>query len=916
MKKRIFQIAKELNISSDTLINFLRRQGFDVSTYMSPVDDKMMSVINKHFKHEREVAERMRKKREKRKHVKEVESRAPVEKMPVEEQIQTKIEVSEPEGREERKESEKEEIKKPAEADISAQVAQAPVDKVEEKIEKDTSGVKPSEDVQVEEAVSEDRGAVSKEKHERIYVKIDESREKKGKHRRREREEERKERRERRRRKRRKRRKKFAERVEKVEDMETKEEVETQEIVHHPEVESQKEETRRKKQAREERKKKRLDVMDEELKKPRKLLKRRIELDEEEIRRRIEETLAQMEDTAPDLREIIKRKKKRERQEQEKRKLEQLEQEKRKIKVAEFITVNELANLIGVSASEIIKKCLDLGLFVSINQRLDFDTILLIAGDYGFEVEREEEYLSDILMDEPDNEEDLEPRPPIVTIMGHVDHGKTTLLDYIRQSNIVAGEAGGITQHIGAYQVSLPNGKQITFIDTPGHEAFTAMRARGAHVTDIVVLVVAADDSVMPQTVEAINHALAANVPIIVAINKIDKPEANPDKIKQQLAERGVLIEEWGGKYQCVEISAKYGTNVDVLLEKILLEAELMELKANPKKRARGVVIESKLDKGRGPVGTVIVQNGTLKIGDPFVAGTTAGRVRAMFDERGNRVEIARPSTPVQVTGFDELPEAGDSFVVVESEKKAREVANRRAQLKREQKIRQLRAISLDKLSAQIKEGKIKELPVIIKADVNGSVEAIADSLMKLATTEVQVKIIHRAVGAISESDVLLAQASGAIIIGFNVRPTANARRLAEQENVEIRLYNIIYNVIEDVKRALEGMLEPELREEMLGVAEVRETFKISKVGTVAGCFVMEGKIVRSARARLVRNGIVIYDGKIASLKRFKDDAREVEQGLECGIALENFNDIKVGDVIEAYNIIELKRKLEQVNKS
>ncbi len=696
-----------------------------------------------------------------------------------------------------------------------------------------------------------------------------------------------------------------------------KEEPVVEGVVHSPDIEALKEETRKKKQAKEKEEKKRkvVEIEDIEIKKPLKKSKRRIEIDEEEIRRRIDQTLAEMEDTGPDFREIIKKRKKKERQEKEEKKIEQLEREKRKIKVAEFITVNELANLLGVSASEIIKKCLGLGLVVSINQRLDFDTITLIASDYGFEVERAEEYLEDIIEEEPDRPEDLEPRPPVVTIMGHVDHGKTTLLDYIRQSNIVAGEAGGITQHIGAYQVTLPDGKQITFIDTPGHEAFTAMRARGAQVTDIVVLVVAADDAVMPQTVEAINHALAANVPIIVAINKIDKPEADPDKIKRQLAELGILVEDWGGKYQCVEISAKYGKNVDLLLEKILLEAELMELKANPKKRARGVVIESKLDKGRGPVGTVLVQNGTLKIGDPFVVGTTFGRVRGMFDERGNRVEIAKPSTPVQVIGFDELPEAGDSFIVVEDEKKAREIANKRAQLKREQTFRQLKAISLSKLSEQIKEGKVKELPVIIKADVNGSVEALSDSLMKLSTDEVKVRIIHKAVGAISESDVLLAQASGAIIIGFNVRPTSGAKRLAESENVEIRLYNIIYNVIEDVKKALEGMLEPEKREEFLGTAEVRETFKISKVGTVAGCFVTEGKIPRNAYVRLIRNGIVIYEGKIASLKRFKDDVKEVEAGLECGIALENYNDIKVGDIIEAFNILEVKRKLEEVKK-
>ncbi|CUS80674.1 translation initiation factor IF-2, partial [Candidatus Kryptonium thompsonii] len=744
-----------------------------------------------------------------------------------------------------------------------------------------------------------------------VYVKVEERKEfrKDDRRKRFEAERERDRRRERRRGKRRK---------EFREEKPVKEETTVSDVIHAPEVEAIKEETRKRKQIKEKEEKKRkiVEIDDFEIKKPLKRKKSRIEIDEAEILRNIDQTLAEMEDSGPDIREIIKKRKKKERQEKEEKKVEQIEREKRKIKVAEFITVNELANIIGVSASEIIKKCLNLGLVVSINQRLDFDTITLIASDYGFEVERAEEYLEDIIEEEPDHPEDLEPRPPVVTIMGHVDHGKTTLLDYIRQSNIVAGEAGGITQHIGAYQVTLPNGKQITFIDTPGHEAFTAMRARGAQVTDIVVLVVAADDAVMPQTVEAINHALAANVPIIVAINKIDKPGANPDKIKQQLAERGILVEDWGGKYQCVEISAKYGKNVDLLLEKILLEAELMELKANPKKRARGVVIESKLDKGRGPVGTVLVQTGTLKIGDPFVAGTTFGRVRAMFDERGNRVEIAKPSTPVQVIGFDQLPEAGDSFIVVEDEKRAREIANRRAQLKREQTFRQLRAVSLNKLSEQIKEGKVKELPIIIKADVNGSVEALSDSLMKLSTEEVKVRIIHRAVGAISESDVLLAQASGAIIIGFNVRPTSGAKKLAESENVEIRLYNIIYNVIEDVKKALEGMLEPERREEFLGTAEVREVFKISKVGTVAGCFVTEGKILRSARARLIRNGIVIYDGKIASLKRFKDDVKEVEAGLECGVALENYNDIKVGDVIEAYNILEIKRKLEEVKGS
>jgi len=911
MPKRIYQIAKELNISSDELVSFLQKQGFsEVKNLMALVDDKMLEVINKHYKHEKELAERQRKKRE------TFEKATKVEEPEVGVVESGKVEIVE--AGEEKKETvvevaQVEEVTQ--ESDLVQEIA--PV--VEQEIKQE---VKTEEEVKTEIAET----PVLEEKQEKVEQKpVEELEQKKhepteglvyvdmGEEKRKKRGEDRFERKGRRERDRR--RRKFREERKRV--VETrKEEKETKEVVHAPEVEVKKEETRKKKQAKEKEERRKAFEFEGEIKKPIKKAKRsRIELDEDEILRRIDQTLAEIEDSGPDIREIIKKRKKKERQEKEEKKIEQIEREKKKIKVAEFITVNELANIIGVPASEIIKKCLNLGLVVSINQRLDFDTITLIASDYGFEVERAEEYLEDIIEEEPDRPEDLEPRPPVVTIMGHVDHGKTTLLDYIRQSNIVAGEAGGITQHIGAYQVTLPNGKQITFIDTPGHEAFTAMRARGAQVTDIVVLVVAADDAVMPQTVEAINHALAANVPIIVAINKIDKPEANPDKIKQQLAERGILVEDWGGKYQCVEISAKYGKNVDLLLEKILLEAEIMDLKANPKKKARGVVIESKLDKGRGPIGTVLVQNGTLKIGDPFVAGTTFGRVRAMFDERGNRVEVAKPSTPVQVIGFDNLPEAGDSFVVVEDEKTAREIANRRSQLKREQRFRQLRAVSLDKLSEQIKEGKVKELPIIIKADVNGSVEALSDSLMKISNEEVKVRIIHRAVGAISESDVLLAQASGAIIIGFNVRPTSAAKKLAESESVEIRLYNIIYNVINDVKSALEGMLEPEKREEILGTAEVRETFKIAKVGTVAGCFVTEGKILRNARARLIRNGIVIYDGKIASLKRFKDDVKEVEAGLECGIALENYNDIKVGDIIEAYNILEVKRKLEEVKK-
>ena len=563
-----------------------------------------------------------------------------------------------------------------------------------------------------------------------------------------------------------------------------------------------------------------------------------------------------------------------------------------------------------VTVAEVIQKCMGLGIMVSINQRLEKDTIQLVADEFGFQVAFESEFTSDVLADIEDDEEMLRQRPPVVTIMGHVDHGKTSLLDYIRNANVVAGEAGGITQHIGAYEVTLADGKQITFLDTPGHEAFTAMRARGAQVTDIVVLVVAADDNVMPQTVEAISHAQAASVPIVIAINKIDKQEANVDRIKQQLAEKGVLVEEWGGKYQAVPISAKTGLNVDQLLERILLEAEVMDLKANPDRLARGVVVESELDKGKGIVATVLVQKGTLRIGDSFICGIWSGRARAMFDERVRRVEVAKPSQPVQLIGFDGIPQAGDDLVVLESEREAREISIKRQQLKREQDFRQRRTITLDDISKQIKEGQVKDLPIIVKGDVDGSVEALSDSLMKLSTGEVKVVVIHKGVGGISESDVLLAAASRAVIIGFHVRPNLNARRLSESEEVDIRLYNIIYDAINEVKSALEGMLAPSLTEQVLATVEVRDVFKISKVGTIAGCYVQDGKIVRNNKVRLVRDGLIVFDGTIASLKRFKEDVREVEQGFECGLGLEGFNDIKVGDTVEAYTIVETKRKL------
>ena len=638
------------------------------------------------------------------------------------------------------------------------------------------------------------------------------------------------------------------------------------------------------------------------------------EISEEEIREQIEETFAKMDvpDAAIVSRSMLRKKKKKERLEQERKMAEITEREKKTIRVTEFLSTQELANLMGVSPTEIISKCFLLGMMVTINQRLTKDLIVLIAEDFGFKVEFASEYEEEILEDNQiDDPNKLQPRPPVVTIMGHVDHGKTSLLDYIRKTNVVAGEAGGITQHIGAYKVTLDSGKEITFLDTPGHEAFTAMRARGGQAADIVVLVVAADDSVMPQTVEAINHALAANVPIIVAINKIDKPEANPEKIKMQLADKGVLIEEWGGKYQSVEISAKFGKNIDLLLEKILTEAEMLELKANPEAKAKGVVLEAKLDKGKGIMATILVQNGTLRIGDCFLCGIYYGRVKAMFDERGNRMDKALPSTPVQILGFSGMPQAGDTFVVMDSESEAKAIAIKRQQLKREQDFRQIRLLTLDDISKQIKEGKKVELNIIIKADTDGSAEALADSLAKLESSNAKVKVIHKALGMITESDVSLAEASGAIIIGFNVRPNLNARKLAENKNVDIRIHNIIYKVIDEVKAALEGMLEPELKEEITATVEVRQVFRIPKVGNVAGCYVQDGKISRNNKVRLLRDGLVIYEGSIASLKRLKDDVREVDQGYECGIGLENFNDIKAGDIIEAYKIVEVKQKLD-----
>lgn len=638
------------------------------------------------------------------------------------------------------------------------------------------------------------------------------------------------------------------------------------------------------------------------------------EVSEEDVQKQIKETLARLTNKSNKSNKGAKyRRDKRDAAVRREHELqEQEERESKVLKLTEFVTANDLANMMDVPVTEVIGTCMSIGIMVSINQRLDAETINIVAEEFGFKTEYvSADVVEAIKADEDeDNEEDWVPRPPIVTVMGHVDHGKTSLLDNIRNANVIAGEAGGITQHIGAYNVKLPNGRRITFLDTPGHEAFTAMRARGAKVTDIAIIIVAADDSVMPQTVEAINHASAAGVPIVFAINKIDKPHANPDKIKEELANMNYLVEDWGGKYQSQEISAKKGIGVEELLDKVLLEADLLDLKANPKRRAVGSIIESSLDKGRGYVSTVLVENGTLKMGDIVLAGTHHGRIKAMFNERNQRVTEAGPSEPVLILGLDGAPQAGDTFNVLETEQEAREIANRREQLQRELGLRTQKMLTLDDIGRRIAVGNFQELNVIVKGDVDGSVEALSDSLIRLSTEEIQVNVIHKAVGQISESDVVLAAASNAVIIGFQVRPSQQARRSAEKEGVEIRLYSIIYDAIEDVKSAMEGMLSPEIKEEITANVEVLQVFKISKVGSVAGCMVKEGKIKRTNKVRVIRDGIVIHTGELGSLKRFKDDAKEVVAGQDCGLNINNFNDIQVGDIIEAYEETEVKKTL------
>ncbi|WGK65587.1 translation initiation factor IF-2 [Croceiramulus getboli] len=633
---------------------------------------------------------------------------------------------------------------------------------------------------------------------------------------------------------------------------------------------------------------------------------------EEEVQRQVRETLEKLQGKSSKGKGAKYR---REKREQHRQKTEedqaQQEAESKTLQVTEFVTASEMATMMDVPVTKVISACMTLGMMVTMNQRLDAETLSIVADEFGYDVKFVTEDIDEAIIEEEDAPEDLEPRAPIVTVMGHVDHGKTSLLDYIREENVIAGESGGITQHIGAYGVTLDGGQKMTFLDTPGHEAFTAMRARGAQVTDIAIIVIAADDDVMPQTKEAISHAQAAGVPIIFAINKVDLPTANPEKIKEALANMNLLVEDWGGKIQSHDISAKTGTGVKELLEKVLLEAEILELKANPDKKATGTVVEAFLDKGRGYVSTILVEGGTLKIGDYVLAGTNSGKVKAMQDERGKDIEKAGPATPVSILGLDGAPQAGDKFYVMEDEREAKDIASKRTQLQREQAVRTQRHITLDEIGRRIALGEFKELNIILKGDVDGSVEALTDSFQKLSTEEIAVNIIHKGVGAITESDVLLASASDAVIIGFNVRPAGNARQVADKEEIDIRTYSIIYDAINDLKDAMEGMLSPEMKEEITGTAEVRETFKISKVGTIAGCMVLTGKIFRNSGIRLIRDGVVVYTGELATLKRFKDDVKEVAKGYECGMQIKNYNDLKEGDIIEAYQEVAVKKKLK-----
>lgn len=964
-KMRLFKIASEINIGKDTIVDFLTSKGFDISVKPTSVlTPEMIEAVYDKFKKEKRAAEVQREKLEKHKVIrkptpeeeKAEKAKATPPELPQKKEPEAKAEPEKPAPVEEKK---VEVVAKPEKIDLEKKAVKA-----EPKIEKakETREEKPIEKVAEKEKkkVKEEKPPSAKAKKVKPAEKPKEKPAEKPKEKPAEKPKEKPET---------KTKKKTEEKEKKVEQEAAEEKaVETGKVK--PESKSRKrkkikklveidldsdennhlrglkvvgkidlkkgkekrEKTKKKKAIEEEEKAKpktrkarkktepkEIDIHAEpkkpkEEKKKRKRKKSiREQIKQEDVDRAIKETLAGMgSHHTGTSRAKIRQKKKAEREEKELKLSEEKEKEEKILKLTEYVTTSDLANLMDVTPNDVILKCMQLGLMVTINQRLDKDTITLIADDYGFEVEFVDEKAFHIVEEDiEDKEEDLKPRSPIVTIMGHVDHGKTSLLDFIRHTNVVAGEAGGITQHIAAYKVKMQNNKSITFLDTPGHEAFTAMRARGAQVTDIVVLIVAADDSVMPQTIEAISHAQAAKVPIVVAINKIDKPDANPDRIKQQLADHNILVEDWGGTYQSVEISAKKGTNVDKLLETILLEAEMLELKANPDRKARGTVIESHLEKGLGAVATVIVQKGTLSVGSPFVSGIHFGRVRLMMDERGEKVKLAGPSIPVGVIGFDGLPEAGDILVSTDSDSEARQIAIERQQLRREQDLRQVRLKTLDDISKQIQLGGVKDLFLLIKGDVAGSVEALSDSLLKLSREEVRVSILHKGVGTIKESDVMLASASDAIIIGFNIGATAQAKKAAENEAVEIRYYDIIYQCINDVQLALEGLLTPDIKEETTSSVEVRKVFKISKIGHVAGCYVKSGKITRNDKVRVLRDGLEVFNGTIQSLKREKDDVREVDQGYECGIQLDGFNDVKTDDIIESYKLIEVKRTLD-----
>ncbi len=946
-KRRIYQVAKEFNISIDALTNFLTKANFDVHSHMSPVTDEMYEEVSKKFTKDikivgvdSDIRQKLREKKaieeeKKRKELREYEEMLKVssmvmtemprrrkreakrepyaQKTPIEDEMisipdtefiikkdQEHVEVS---GKVEMEEDEVNTMPSPEVDQTESGKIQQAIIPPKKKVATPT-GVGPEvttreelpmepEDIVKETTaeaapviITEKPGKVEKpEKKEKqkeleVFRKIDEKRKER---RLTEDEGEPKT----------KRPKKKLKKKDRIAQIKKIDETEAEEVT---DVVFQRKKKKKKKKAER-------AVDKESLEKPKKKLKKKKKfiISDEEVEESIRQTFAALEESA--------------RPKKHKRKVREIYEEEPEesnvLRVNEFITAVDLAKEMGVETGDVIKKCMQLGMLVTINQRLDVETIQIVADEFGYQVEIIPEFGSELVEELEEEEDDtkLESRSPVVTIMGHVDHGKTSLLDYIRKSNIILSEAGGITQHIGAYQVGVDS-KLITFLDTPGHEAFTAMRARGAQATDIVILVVAADDNVMPQTIEAIDHAKAAGVPIVVAINKIDKPNSNPEAVKRQLAEHDVLIEEWGGKYQCVEISAKTGQNVEKLLDSIIIEAEMLELKANPNRLARGVVIESELDKGKGVLATILVQKGTLKIGDPFIVGQYYGRVRGLFNEFGQKMKIAGPAVPVQVIGFSGLPQAGDTFIVLESEKDTKQISVERQQIRREQEHRYFRHITLDEISKQIKKGAVKELSLIIKGDVDGSVEAIGDSLTKLSNDEVTVRIIRKGVGAISESDVLLASASHAIIIGFQVRPTISAREIAQKENIDIRLYKVIYDAITDVKSALEGLLEPTLEEQNLGTLEVRNTFRIPKVGAIAGCYVLSGKATRNDNVRLYREDKLIYEGRVTSLKRFKDDVKEVISGFECGVGLENFDDIKVGDVMEVYKVIEVKRTL------